>query len=579
MSSMLIWISYFDKIRVKNMAKKGENLVIWCKTNKREDILLEWNYEKNENCNPEDYGRASHAYVWWKCEKGHEWQSRIQSRTEGGGCPICAGKKVLPGYNDLITWAKNNAREDLISEWDYDKNIDLNPQMLSKGSHKKVWWICPQGHSYYSDIHNRTSEHATGCPQCTSSRISKNLKVVLLEKNGSLAEKRPDIAAEWDYSKNNGMTPESITYSCKLSLWWVCPQGHSYYMSLQHRTGMNCGCPYCSNNSHKVLQGFNDLASVYPYLVREWNYEKNYPKKPEDFQAHANVKVWWKGLCGHQWQANIDSRAAGCGCPICAKERTSSFQEKAIAFYLKKIFPNLLCNDKSVLKGIELDIYIPDIRVAVEYDGKKWHEDIERDIRKNEECKKAGIRLFRVRECGLPELKDCICIFVEIRDDNSLNQAINKILGLLNIYDNDTDIVRDRIQIMETFIVSRKNNSLLECFPEIAKEWDCDKNGDLSPDMFSKGSGKKVWWKCPQGHSYQAVIKSRTGPIHSGCRICGAQRAHEKSMKPVLCVETGKVYRSLSEAGASVGATSANIIHACKNKGKSRGYHWKYLDD
>ena len=44
---------------------------------------------------------------------------------------------------------------------------------------------------------------------------------------------------------------------------------------------------------------------------------------------------------------------------------------------------------------------------------------------------------------------------------------------------------------------------------ELCKEWDYDKNGDLTPDNVSYGSNKKVWWKCKKGHEWEGDIYKR----------------------------------------------------------------------
>lgn len=68
--------------------------------------------------------------------------------------------------------------------------------------------------------------------------------------------------------------------------------------------------------------------------------------------------------------------------------------------------------------------------------------------------------------------------------------------------------------------------SLSETFPELAAQWDYEKNGDLTPDTVSYGSQLKVWWKCPIcGHSYQKKIANRTAPAKrktesKKCPIC-----------------------------------------------------------
>ena len=53
------------------------------------DILKYWNYEKNVNDSPSNYLSGSGKVVWWKCEKGHEWHTKIYARKNGSGCPIC----------------------------------------------------------------------------------------------------------------------------------------------------------------------------------------------------------------------------------------------------------------------------------------------------------------------------------------------------------------------------------------------------------------------------------------------------------------------------------------------------------
>ena len=61
---------------------------------------------------------------------------------------------------------------------------------------------------------------------------------------------------------------------------------------------------------------------------------------------------------------------------------------------------------------------------------------------------------------------------------------------------------------------------LLSEYPELLREWHPTKNGELKPDEVTHGSHKKVWWLCPNGHSYDSVIKSRTRKEKSGCPHC-----------------------------------------------------------
>ena len=53
----------------------------------------------------------------------------------------------------------------------------------------------------------------------------------------------------------------------------------------------------------------------------EWDYEKNGDLRPEMVSVGSADKVWWKCSKGHEWQATIDSRNRGNGCPICRKNK------------------------------------------------------------------------------------------------------------------------------------------------------------------------------------------------------------------------------------------------------------------
>ena len=83
----------------------------------------------------------------------------ICDRKKGNNCPICSGRKVLAGCNDL-----ESQRPELLKEWDYEKNGDLKPTQVIAHNDKKLWWICCNGHSYQSTIKRR--KRGLGCPIC-----------------------------------------------------------------------------------------------------------------------------------------------------------------------------------------------------------------------------------------------------------------------------------------------------------------------------------------------------------------------------------------------------------------------------
>ena len=76
---------------------------------------------------------GSNRPVWWRCEKGHAYRTIIAQRVQrGNGCPYCANRKVLVGFNDLATVQPLVAKE-----WHESLNGALTPEMVTAGSHKK----------------------------------------------------------------------------------------------------------------------------------------------------------------------------------------------------------------------------------------------------------------------------------------------------------------------------------------------------------------------------------------------------------------------------------------------------------
>ena len=270
-------------------------------------IADEWNYKRNGDLRPEYFAPNSGKTVWWKCSKGHEWQSRIQNRNKGSGCPYCAGRIAIEGENDLQT-----VNPDLAQEWNYKKNNGLTPMNVLPNSEVKVWWICRLGHEWQAMIGNRTK--GQGCPYCLGKKVLKGYN--------DLCSVNPDLAREWHPTKNGDLKPYEVTKGSNKKVWWKCSKEHEWQASICDRS-QGRGCPYCSGK--KVLKGFNDLQTVNPDLAREWNYEKNNGLTPDEVTPNSDKSVWWKCLdCNYEWRTAVSNRNnQSTGCPKCAKKRTA----------------------------------------------------------------------------------------------------------------------------------------------------------------------------------------------------------------------------------------------------------------
>lgn len=125
-------------------------------------LAAEWNIERNGGLTPDRVTPYSNRKAWWRCSLGHEWQSVIASRVaKNAGCSYCTGRRVLPGFNDLATRYPRVA-----AQWDATRNGSLTPEMVTSGSHKRIWWKCSEGHVWKAVIYSRTSKSKCGCPIC-----------------------------------------------------------------------------------------------------------------------------------------------------------------------------------------------------------------------------------------------------------------------------------------------------------------------------------------------------------------------------------------------------------------------------
>ena len=150
------------------------------------------------------------------------------------GCPYCDGKRATKGETDLAT-----LRPDLAAQWCYELN-DLTPDQVTPGSAKKVWWKCELGHTWEAMITSRAGNYKRGCPYCSGRAF--------LTGYNDLATMRPDIAVEWNYEKNEDLTPRFVKCTSRTDkVWWKCKEGHEWQTTVYSRTMKNgTNCPICS---------------------------------------------------------------------------------------------------------------------------------------------------------------------------------------------------------------------------------------------------------------------------------------------------------------------------------------------
>lgn len=512
-----------------------KNFQDWCIENEQFSLLELYENAKNE-FKSNEIGFSSSMIVNWKCKKCRkEWKVSLNKATSKTKekikrCAYCAHRKPSEFYN-LITECPV-----LEDEWDYEKNSKKPTDYLPK-SKERVWWRCKNGHSWESVISDRVRS------------VDRNAKIG-----------RPI-------------------------------------------------CPFCN---HKRVSNTYNLLTEFPYIAKHWNYIKNGSLTPLLVSPKSPKKVWWtcEYNSNHIWQDRIGNRTIlNRKCPICSKEFTISFPARVLYYYLKQSFYDCEIEYKIFGKYI-LDIYIPEHKIIIEYDG--WYYHTEKEAKKREEkkdkfLKEKNFKIIRIKE-SKQEMKDIIyennIITYQFQEgykglDELAKKAID-IVGKITQVNTNNDInwKRDYQKIEDLYYHIRKSNSLavkepeltkewsennnilpdvVNCsyqkkikwicskckreyeatvynrvkhkcgcpycsnrkvcdtnafdknFPEIAAEWNYEKNGTLRPEDVTGGCDKKVWWKCKNGHEWQARIYSRTGKQKTKCPICWEKRRQHKS--------------------------------------------------
>ena len=202
-------------------------------------LVPEWSV-KNGSLTPYDVtARSSSKNVWWKCSKcSHEWKARVADRADGHGCPVCSGEVIVEGINDLAMISPAVA-----SEWS-EKNKPLEPSKISPKSTQMVWWKCSVcGYEWRAVVNSRVKGQS--CPACADRVVNPGFN--------DLATICPELAAEWDFEHNKGLTPDKILASSMRSVFWKDYYGHVWRAKISDRVA-GAECPYCRADRNYVFK-------------------------------------------------------------------------------------------------------------------------------------------------------------------------------------------------------------------------------------------------------------------------------------------------------------------------------------
>lgn len=332
---------------------KGTNdFETWCSKNNKAILLKEYLSDKS-NPSPNTVAAFSTSKVGWVCSRcGKHFNSLIVNRTKNNsGCPFCTSGTA--SYPELIIY---NYMSELFNTVEYRYKIhgmeadifipELNLVIDYRGSYwhsdlyrqtidsikekssadlkinqiiiKEEKDCRIEGHNIYvfgslnskkmmqlllEVISSRFNRKDIQFSDKTFSNIEAKSKIM---KNNKVAVNNitithPDILNRWDYEKNGAFKPESVTAGTKYKAWFKCTKcGNSYYSYIRKQVGGQ-GCPVC--NGQVVVPGYNDLATVCPQVMLDWDWDKNNKIGiyPSQVRIGSGKSVYWKcHMCGYE---------------------------------------------------------------------------------------------------------------------------------------------------------------------------------------------------------------------------------------------------------------------------------------
>lgn len=366
------------------------------------DAILARDWHEDNVKSPKDVTLGSSYKALWQCHvsEDHVWEASIANRVRGSGCPVCSGQKIITGVNDLASDARFKA---IAEQWHSDNT--LNPTEISAGTTVKAKWNCENGHLWESSIYSRIYM-GQGCPECLgrTKQGEKRLRV----------SDYPELVSQWH--PENTVEISTLTFRSRKPVKWLCPKDsqHVWTASPSSRSLDGSDCPVCS--SRLILNGVNDLASHEKFapIARQWHPDNILTPEEVSYSSKSIAKWQCEIYNNHVWDAVIYSRTRdnASGCPFCATINKSSKAEQEIFDILTLLGINAQRNIRGVIPG-ELDIYIPSLNYAIEFNGLYWHSEAIRPDKnyhanKLQACKAKGITLYTVWEDDWNARKDII---------------------------------------------------------------------------------------------------------------------------------------------------------------------------
>lgn len=305
------------------------------------------------------------------CPKHGEYWQTPAACVRGNKCPKCSNENRGPKKENRITTEKfiGNANEIHKGKYDYSKvsYVNANTKVCIICSEHGEFWQLPYAHL-----------NGQGCPKCVGKTLSQD----------ELIKKFNEVHSfKYDYSK--------VDFSkIKEKVCIICPEHGEFWQRPQkHLAGQ--GCPQCAKEkTHGTINENKENFIIHSNLVHHNLYDYSEIEYVNNI-TKVKIKCNKHGI----FYQRPNNHLQGCGCPKCSN--TISKTEDDIISVLN--CKDIISHNRNILNGKEIDIYIPSLKLGVEYNGLRWHsEEFEENsnyhLEKTERCEEQGIRLIHIFE-------------------------------------------------------------------------------------------------------------------------------------------------------------------------------------
>jgi hypothetical protein len=280
------------------------------------------------------------------------------------------------------------------------------------------------------------------------------------------------------------------------------------------------------------------LAERDPDIAAQWHPTLNGALAASDVTGNSGMTVWWLCDKGHAWQAMINNRVKARGCPQCTLWGTSVEEIRLRHELLAAGVPIDATHEvvhAATCKVLRCDMICSAWGIVIEFDGNRFHKEPssrEKDKRKTRLLTELGWTVIRVREAIPPVGEHDVVVPLfssELERAKATLEKLHSLKFTASHYDHYLDTQTPWATKEADAEVKRPiERSLATELPELAAEWDTIKNHPLTPADVTIGSGRKVWWLCPQcDNSWASVVGSRARGGH-GCPRCARSRRTRK---------------------------------------------------